>query len=159
VRPNLLFRALVPVLAVLHFFLHTGLGLGRGVPDLLTLALLLGARELRMGGAAGLGFFFGILRDSFSTFPFGVYSLALTVVGALGAATRDLFVGDSLRFLFSYLVGGKLLLELGVWALAGEAVRGPFVDVVLVAGGISALYGAVVGILLILPFWDREGLR
>jgi rod shape-determining protein MreD len=159
VRPNILFRALVPILAVLHFFLRTGLGLGSGVPDLLTLSLLLGARELRIGGGAGLGFFFGLLRDSFSTFPFGVYTLALTLVGALGARTRDIFVGDSLRFLFSYLMGGKLLLEGAVWTFAGEAVRGPFVQAVLVEGGTAAIYVALVGVLIILPFGGKEALR
>jgi rod shape-determining protein MreD len=159
VRPNLLFRLLVPILAILHFFLYTGLGLGRVVPDLLTLSLLLGARELRMGGGAGLGFVFGLLRDSFSTFPFGVYTLALALLGAVGARTRDLFVGDSLRFLFSYLVGGKLIFEGVVWVLAGEALRGAFVQVVLVEGGLAALYGALVGVLIILPFGGKEALR
>jgi rod shape-determining protein MreD len=158
-RSRLLIRVLVPVLAVVHFFLQTGLGLGRGVPDFLTLSLLLGAREVRMGGGAGLGFFFGLLRDSFSTFAFGIYALAMTIVGALGATTRDLFVGDSLRFFFSYLAVGKLLLEAAVWVLAGEAARGPFVQAVLLDGGLAALYGAVAGTLLLIPFGGKEALR
>ena len=55
-----LLLGLVPFLVLLHFFLHLGLSLGREAPDLLTLALLLAARETRMGTAAALGFFFGI---------------------------------------------------------------------------------------------------
>lgn len=158
-KRHLLVWTLVPLLAVLHFFLHTGLGLGRGVPDFLTLSLLLGARELRMGGGAGLGFLFGLLRDSFSAFSFGVFTIALTLVGVLGAKTRDLFVGDSLRFFFAYLAAGKLFLELAVWVLAGETARGTFVRVVLVEGSLAALYVAVVGILIILLVGGKEALR
>jgi len=158
-RRLVLLRILVPLLAVLHFLLHMGMGMGRGAPDLLTLSLLLAARELRMGAGAGLGFFFGLMEDSFSALPFGVFTLSLTVVGALGARTRDLFVGDSLRFLFSYLAAGKLLLEAGAWLIAGEMARGPFVQAVLVEGSLAALYGALVGVLLILPLGGRDVLR
>ena len=49
----------VGALAVLHLFLHIGLSYGRGAPDLLTLALLLGAREIGPGRASALGLFFG----------------------------------------------------------------------------------------------------
>ncbi len=37
-------------LVLAHFFLHLGFELGRSAPDLLTLALLIGAREVRLGG-------------------------------------------------------------------------------------------------------------
>ena len=140
---------LVPSLVILHFLLHVSLGLGRVAPDLLTLALLLAARETGSGWGAGLGFFFGFLEDAFSLLAFGANTLALTLVGALGARTRELFLGDSLLFFFAYLGLGKLLRDLVYWVVAGETVRGPFVSAVLVQGGLGSLYVAGLGILLV----------
>ena len=98
---------LVPSLVVLHFLLHVGLSMEGLAPDLLTLALLLAARETGMGWGGALGFSFGLLEDAFSVLAFGASSLAMTVVGILGSRTRDLFVGDSLFFLFVYLAWGN----------------------------------------------------
>jgi rod shape-determining protein MreD len=157
-RRGVLLGLLVPGLVIVHFLLHLGLGLGREAPDLLTLALLLAAREVGMGGGAALGFFFGLLEDAFSILAFGANTLALTLVGILGAGTRHLLVGESLRFLFLYLAGGKLLRNLVYWVGAGEGVREPFVEAVLIQGSVSALYLGVVGLLLFLPFGGREAL-
>lgn len=136
------------VLFLLHFGLHVGLGLGAGAPDLLTVALLLVAREVGVGTAAGVGLVFGLLEDALSVLSFGANGLAMTVIGAAGAATRDLFVGDSLIFLVSYFVGGKLLRDLIHWAVVGEAVRQPFLDQVVVQGLVGGAYAAFVGILI-----------
>ena len=62
---------MVPILVILHFFLHVGLGIGGAAPDLLTLALLLAARESGLGLGGALGFIFGILEDAFSVLAFG----------------------------------------------------------------------------------------
>lgn len=142
-------RFVVPTLVVLHFLLHVGFSVGGGAPDLLTLALLLAAREKGMGLSAGFGFVLGLLEDAFSVLAFGASTLAMTLTGALGARTRDLFVGDSLRFFFLYLGAGKLLRDLVYWIVAGETIREPFVSSVLVDGGIAAIYVAVVGVLLV----------
>jgi rod shape-determining protein MreD len=150
---------LVPLLIVLHLLLHLGLGIGRGAPDLLTVALLLAARETGLGGGAGLGFFLGLMEDSFSVLAFGANTLSLTLVGILGARTRDLFVGDSVLFFFSYLTAGKLLRNLIHWLVAGEGIREPFLNAIVVDGTVSAVYGALVGILLLVPFDRGEGLR
>ena len=150
---------LVPLLLVLHLFLHLGLGIGRGAPDLLTVALLLAARETGMGAGAGLGFFLGLMEDSFSVLAFGANTLSLTLVGILGARTRDLFVGDSVHFSFFYLTAGKLLRDLIHWLVAGEGIREPFLNAIVVDGTVAAVYGALVGLLLVLPFHRREGLR
>jgi len=143
-----LLALLVLGLVVLHFLLHVGLGFGREAPDLLTLALLLVVRETRLGAAAALGFLLGIMEDAFSALAFGAGALAMTVVGILGSRTRDLFVGDSVRFLFAYLGIGKLLRDLIYWLAAGEALREPFVTGVLLHGGLGALYMAAVGVCL-----------
>ncbi len=158
-RGALLFRILVPILAVLHFLLHLGMGIGQEAPDLLTLALLLAAREVTMGWGGGLGFFFGLLEDSFSGLAFGANTLAMALVGVLGARTRDLFVGDSLLFFFFYLAGGKWIRDLVHWIAAGEAGREPFLNAVLVDGSLAAIYLGLFGLLLILPFGGREALR
>ncbi len=135
-------------LFVLHFFLHVGLGLGPVAPDLLTVALLLSAREVGMGYAAGLGLFFGLLEDALSVLAFGANSVAMSVAGILGAVTRDLFVGDSLLFLVSYFVLGKWITDLVRWIMIGEGLRQPFVDDVIVQGLLGAVYAAAVGIAL-----------
>jgi len=140
---------LVAVLALTHLLLHVGFGIGRAAPDLLTVALLLGARELGMGRAAGLGLFFGLLEDALSVLMFGANSLAMTIVAALGAVTRDLFVGDSALFLVSYFVIGKWIRDLLHWLMAGESLRQPFVDQVVVQGLTGGAYAALVGLLLL----------
>ena len=155
-RPVL--RFLVPALAAIHFFLHLGLGFGRGAPDLLTVALLLAARELGMGGGGALGFLFGLLEDAFSVLAFGANTLALTLVGILGARTRLLWVGESLLFYFWYLTAGIWLRGLVHWIVSGESLREPFMDAVVVDGSLSALYGAAVGVVLMIPF-AGEGRR
>jgi rod shape-determining protein MreD len=150
---------LVPLLVALHFFLHVGLSIERAAPDLLTLALLLAVRETGMGWGGALGFFFGLLEDAFSILAFGATAVAMTAVGILGARTRDLFVGDSLLFFFVYLSLGKMLREVIYWVVAGEAVRGPFVNAVLMDGGIAALYVALVGAFLVFLFGGTRVLR
>lgn len=137
---------LVGVLSVLHFVLHVGLGIGRAAPDLLTIALLLVAREVGVGSAAGVGLAFGLLEDSLSVLAFGANTVAMTAVGILGALTRDLFVGDSRLFVVSYLFLGKLTRDFGHWVLVGDELRQPFAEQVLVQGGMAALFVAVIGL-------------
>jgi rod shape-determining protein MreD len=137
----------VVVLFLLHFLLHLGIGLGRVAPDLLTVALLLAARHVGAGTAAGLGFAFGVMEDAFSVLAFGASTLALTVVGAAGASTRDLFVGDSFLFVVSYLFIGKWTRDLLHWVMVGESLREPFTQAMLVEGSIAALYATAVGLL------------
>lgn len=149
---RLVLVALVPALVLLHFLIHVGFSVGSGAPDLLTLALLLASRETRPGVGAALGFIFGLLEDAFSVLAFGASSLAMTVVGILGAKSRDLFVGDSIPFVMAYLGVGKLLRDLLYWVVAGETLREPFVSGVLIGGGLAALYVAVVGTALVLFF-------
>lgn len=139
------FWGVVVLLAVLHFFLHLGLGMGREAPDLLTVALLVAARRVGTGAGAGIGFAFGLLEDAFSVLAFGTSAMAMTVVGTLASSTRDLFVGESPLFFVFYLLAGKWLRDLVQWAVAGEAVREPFVHEMLIQSGPEALYAAAVG--------------
>lgn len=140
------------VLFLLHFLLHVGLSYGREAPDLLTLALLLVAREVSVGRAAAVGLVLGLLEDALSVLAFGGNSVAMTLVGIGGALTRDLFVGDSRLFLISYVFLGKWIRDLAHWIAVGEGLRQPFVEQVLIEGGISSAYVAVVG-LLVAELW------
>ena len=147
-RPRPLVGVVAAALAVLHFLLHVGLGIGGAAPDLLTVALLLVVREVGIGAAAGVGLGFGILEDALSVVAFGVNSVAMTLVGLAGGTTRDLFVGDSLVFLISYFVLGKFVRDLMTWILMGDALREPFVSQVLVQGLLGGVYAAIVGVAL-----------
>lgn len=136
-------------LACLHFLLHVGFGAGLAAPDLLTVGLLIGARELRTGWAAGLGFLFGLLEDALSVLAFGANALTMTVVGIAGARTRELFVGDSLLFVVSYFFIGKWLRDIVHWILVGEELRRPFVEQALLQGVTGAAYAAMVGLVVV----------
>jgi len=70
----------------------------------------------------------------------------MSILGLLGAVTRDLFVGDSLFFLVSYFVVGKFVRDLIHWTVVGDTVRQSFMDQVLVQGLLGGLYAAAVGI-------------
>ena len=142
-------------LILLHLLLHVGLGVGRAAPDLLTLAVLTSAREMRVGTAAGFGLAMGLLEDALSALSFGANAITMSLIGAGGAETRDLFVGDSLLFLVSYFFLGKWLRDLVHWFFVGESVRLPFVDQVVVQGVIDGGYTAAVGVLVLVAtgFW------
>ena len=102
-----------------------------------------------MGVAAGIGFAFGLLLDAFSLLAFGANVVAMTVLGAAAARTRDLFVGDSFFFVISYLFLGKWVKDLLHWVLVGEGVREPFVQAILVESSLNAVYAAGVGVLVV----------
>jgi rod shape-determining protein MreD len=143
------FWVLVAGLFLAHFVLHVGFGLGRSAPDLLTIGLLLAAREVGLGTAAALGFAFGLVEDSLSVLAFGANTVAMTAVGILGTFTRDLFVGDSLLFVVSYFFAGKWVRDFIHWIMVGETLRQPFLEQVVVQGMIGATYAAVVGLVLV----------
>ena len=139
----------VVLLAFFHFLLHVGLGFGNVAPDLLTISLLLAAREVGMGTAAGIGFVSGLLLDAFNLLAFGSNTVAMTALGAAGARTRDLFVGDSFLFVVSYLFLGKWVKDLLHWLLVGEGLREPLFQALLVQSSLNAAYVAVAGVLVV----------
>jgi len=149
VRPDWGYRAILVALPILHFTLHVGLGLERGAPDLLAVGLLLLARELRMGTAAGVGFVLGLLEDAFSLLAFGANALACTVLGIVGSRSRDLFVGESVLFLVSYLFLGTWLRGALHWLLAGDEVRSDAALSLLVNAPVDAAYATAVGVALL----------
>lgn len=143
---------LVFMLVVLHFGLRLTLGIEVWAPDLLTLAVLIGARQLHGGPAAALGFALGLLEDAVSLGAFGAAAIAQTIIGYLGARSRDLFVGDSLLFLTLYFFLGAWLQDALYYWIAPGIRRGTTVDALLIQAPLQALYVAVVGVVAILVY-------
>ena len=133
----------IGILVFLHFALRVGLGLEERAPELLTVATLFAARRLRSTGAALLGLLLGVLEDALSLLAFGASAVALSIVGFLGARTRDMFEGDSLLFIMLYLF-------LGVWLR--EAIQlfvsrqGVDWAVLYTDAPIAAVYATVAGL-------------
>jgi len=144
VRLRLLF--LCVVLIVAHFMLHVALALGPVAPDLAIVALLLASRALGSVAGAALGFVLGLLEDAFAVISFGANVFALAVVGAVGARTRDFFVGDSIPFLAVFFTLGKWGRDLLVWVASDHSTRPPLDDLALVESPMTALYTAGVGL-------------
>jgi rod shape-determining protein MreD len=143
------FWVFVASLVVAHFGLHLTLGVEGRAPDLLTVAVLLAARQLAGGAAAAVGFSLGLLEDAVSLGAFGAAAITLTLVGYIGARSRDFFMGESALFLGGYLLLGAWLQDALYFALAAGVRRGEPVDALLVAAPIDAAYAAFVGVLAV----------
>jgi len=141
----------IAFLVVLHFILRLGLGLGHLAPDLLVVALLLAAREMRAGWAAGLGLGLGILDGSMVPFNLGASALALTVIGYLGARTRELFAGDNFLFLALYLFVGKWLYDTLLYLVTGDLFSSGAAYLLLISP-LTALYAAAAGVVALAAY-------
>lgn len=146
------FWLFIGLLLVAYFFLHLTLGLETGAPDLLTVAVLLAARQLPGGGAAAVGFALGLLDDAASVTAFGAAAATFTIIAYIGARSRDLFVGDSLLFLTLYLFVGVWAQEILYYLLAPALRHGDAVDALLMQAPLQALYAAAVGLVAILVY-------
>ena len=153
-----LFWGVALLLPVLHLTLHVGFGFGARAPDLLTVGLLVTARQVRTGTAAGTGFALGLMEDALSILSFGANAMALTVVGILGARSRELFVGESLSFLASYLAMGIWLRGAIHWLLTRDGGGEEAIRALVVQAPVAAVYGAAVGtvLLTVTGAWARE---
>lgn len=140
------FTVFVVLLIALHLMLRVGLGLTEWAPDLLTVALLLTARRVPAGWAAGVGLAMGLIRDAVNLTTFGSDAIVMTVLGFIGGRTRDYFVGDSTFFLAIYLFLGKWLHDALYFLIGGAfGVRDP-VSSLLVEAPLAAAYTAVAGL-------------
>jgi rod shape-determining protein MreD len=149
-KGSLLFTPVLVLFVFAHLLLRVGFGVGDAAPDLLTVALLLSARELRGGQAAGLGFFFGLLEDAFSILSFGANALTLVVLALLGSKTRDLLVSETPTFLLAYLTVGVWLRGVIHWVLAAGDVRASPSMVLVVEAPVVAIYSAGTAILVLM---------
>jgi hypothetical protein len=103
-----------------------------------------------------------MLEDALSVLAFGANTLAMAVVGMLGALSRNLFLGDSRLFAVSYFFAGKWLRDLIQWLAVGEELREPFVSSMLVDAGLASVYVAFVGLVALAVLgvsWDSAEIR
>lgn len=140
------FVGFIAVLVALYFLLRVGLGLGALAPDLLVIALLLAARRMRAGWAAGLGFALGLLDGAVHPQTMGAGALALCILGYLGARSREALAGDSPVLLALYLFAGKWLYDLVVYLLLVRVnLSGPL-SMLILGSPLAALYAAAAGL-------------
>ena len=144
-EPKWGFWVFITVLVVLHFVVRIGLGWEQLAPDLLVVALLLAARELRAGAAAGLGFLLGILDGSIVPFALGSSALVLAILGFLGSRTREFLSGDNLLTLAVYLFAGKWAFDAMLYVVTGAVFdRGG--SYLILISPLTALYAAAAGL-------------
>lgn len=146
-------------LVTVHLVLRVTLGLGGAAPDLLTVAVLLGARRSRPAVAAGLGFVLGLLRDALALGPFGSAAAVLTVLGYLGSRTRDLVEGEGLLFTMVYLFVGVWLHDAAFAVLTGDILTGDIASLLVLGAALAAAYAAAAGALLLLGYRLTLGAR
>lgn len=142
-RNSTAFWIFIIVLVVLHFGVHVAMGIRGLVPDFLTIALLLGSRRLSGAGAAGLGLALGLLNDALSITSFGALAVTYSIVGFLGARSRDMFEGDSLLFVTAYIFLGKWVRDLLYQFLAHPQPWSYMWSGALLAGLITAVGGVI----------------
>lgn len=146
------FGVFIALLVILHFALHITFGVGDRAPDLLTLAVLLAARQLTTGPATGTGFLVGLLGDSVSLSAFGAGALTQALTGFLGSRSRDLFVGDSVLFLTLYLFVGAWLQDALYFWVAPAVRQSAALNALLVRAPLEAAYVAAAGMIAILTY-------
>ncbi|HET9439123.1 MAG TPA: rod shape-determining protein MreD [Longimicrobiales bacterium] len=140
---NVAFWIFIIILVLAHLVVRVAIGMGGMAPDFLTIALLLGSRRLSGSGAAGLGLALGILNDGLSLSAFGALAVVYSVIGFIGARSRDLFEGDSLLFVAVYIFLGKWLSDVLYQVFAQST---PWSDL-WSAAPLAALYAAVAGVI------------
>lgn len=154
-----LFWGFIVFLVILHLALRVSLGLGATAPDLLTVAVLLGARRSRPAVAAGLGFVLGLLRDALAIGAFGAAAALLTVFGYLGSRTRDFVEGEGILFTLVYLFVGVWLHDAAYAVLSGEVLTGDLSSLFITGAALAAAYAAGAGALLLLGYRLTLGAR
>jgi rod shape-determining protein MreD len=146
------------ILVLLHLVLRLGLALAV-VPDLIVVALLLGARRLSGAGAAFYGLILGILADSLAMVAFGATAVAFVVTGFIGARSRNFFEGDSYLFLIVYVFLGAWLIEAIRFGVGGAMARGQEPMLLLTATPLAALWTAVAALIAMLAYRTLSGKR
>ncbi len=145
---NVAFWIFITILVIAHLVLHVAIGVRGMAPDLLTIAVLLGSRRLSGAGAAGLGFALGIINDGLSINKFGAMAIVYSVIGFLGARSRDLFEGDSLLFVALYIFLGKWLRDIFYQLLTRSTAWSDMWSV----APLAAIYAAVAGVIALILY-------
>ena len=133
------FWTFIAILLLIHLTLRVGLGLDV-VPDLITVALLLGARRLGGWQAALYGLVLGLLADSLAVVGFASTAVAYVVVGYLGSRSRNFFEGESYLFIVLYVFLGAWLIDALRFLVGGAAGRGVPYSYLMGDAALGALY-------------------
>lgn len=157
-RSTTSFWVFIFVLVLLHLTLRLGLALTI-VPDLLVVAMLLGARRLSGAGAAFYGLLLGILADSLAMVAFGATAVAFVIVGFLGARSRNFFEGDSYLFTIVYVFFGAWLVEAIRFGVGGAAARGQEPMMLLTMAPLTALMTAAAALVALIAYRSLSGNR
>ncbi len=144
--------ALVAVLVIAHFVLRVGYGLGGIVPNLLVLAVLLAAREMRPGSAAGLGLLLGLLEGAAVAATLGASAVVLVVLGYLGARSREWLESETFLALALYLFVGKWLYDALLFLVLEMKFDAPPISNLLLVSPLAALYSALVGAVVMIAY-------
>lgn len=152
------FWIFIVILVVFHFVLHVAVGLDTSAPDLATVALLLAARRLKGSIAAAVGLVVGVLVDALSLTTFGGLALVNTIVGFLGARSRDLFEGDSFMFVAVYIFLGKLLRDVLFFVFTRATFSGQW-SALFTTAPLAALYAAFAAIIALILYRAATGDR
>jgi rod shape-determining protein MreD len=158
VRSGVSFWVFIVVVVIAHLVLHVAIGLGATAPDLMTVAVLLSARRLSAAVGAGVGLIMGVLIDALSLTTFGASALIYSVIGLLGARSRDLFEGDSLIFVAGYIFIGKWLRDAAYLALTHSEHTEPW-SALLTSAPIAALYAALAAVVALTLYRAAMGER
>lgn len=157
-RVSASFWVFIVVLVIVHLVLHVALGLDASAPDMATVAVLLAARMLSGSGAAAVGLVIGVLIDALSLTTFGAQALVNTIVGFLGARSRDLFDGDSLLFIGMYVFIGKWLRDSLYLMFTRSAHPEPWSELIT-AAPVAALYAAFAAMVAVTLYRGAIGER
>ena len=140
------FWVFIALLLVMHFLLRVGLGYQQLAPDLLVVALLLAARQLSPGYAAGLGLLLGIIDGALIPSTLGASAVALTALAFVGSRSRELFAEDNYLLVSLYLFVGKWLFDTILFFATGDLFR-PGASYLLLVSPLTALYAAAAGLI------------
>jgi rod shape-determining protein MreD len=152
------FWVFIFLLVLLHLVLRLALGISL-VPDLIVVALLLGARRLSGAGAALYGLLLGILADSLAMVAFGATAVAFVIVGFIGSRSRNFFEGDSYLFLTVYTFLGAWLIEAIRFVVGGAMTRGQEPMMLLTATPLTALFTTAAAIVAMIAYRAFGGHR
>ena len=138
----------VPALLIgAHLVLHSTLGLAHLTPELLSAGLVLLAREVRLGTAAGVGFALGLSQDALYGTAFGAATLGLTLVAIVGYSSRTVFGGRS----------GVLTLLLAMGATSAQSLLYGALGGIQMGPALAPLYAGLLAALLVAVSDIRNG--
>lgn len=146
------------ILLLLEFYLRPSLIEGRGMPDLLLLALLLLCLRLSPGMAAMAGLTVGFVIDVLTPSRFGAAMLAHVILGWGAAWGRGVFFADNIAVNAGLFFVGTWVRNILVLFLSGTTMSALGAEA-LVWSPLQGITTAAVGIVVVMMFRDWLAIR